>query len=152
MVLGEEAEQCDQVQEPQPLTAIVADDHEGARTRIREILEELGVQVVAEVAHGDLVLDKIQQVRPRLATLDIRMPGVNGLALAQAIKQHCPDTRVFIITNYPNEYYRHASEEVGADAFIPKAEAYLGLRQAVLKWFGPFPEDGRDLPDDPGAG
>jgi len=149
MVLSEEAEQREQVQEPRLPTAIVADDHEAARTRIREILEESGVRVLGEVAHGDLLLDEIVRIRPRLATVDIRMPGVNGLVLTQRIKQRCPDTRVFIITNYPNEYYRRASEKVGADAFIAKTEAYAGLRQAILKWFGRPTEEAENPPERP---
>jgi len=119
------------------ITAIVGDDHEAARSRIREILEEMGIKVIAEFSNGKLLLDAVLQMRPRLVTVDIRMPGLNGLVVTERIKQDCPETCVFVITNYPNEYYRRAAKKTGADAFIAKAEAYGELRKAVTHRFGP---------------
>ncbi len=130
----------DELEAPAPapptaqMTAIVADDHEAARARIREILEEMGFKVVAEVANGELLLDAVERLQPRLVTVDIRMPGVNGLAATQRIKSLFPHMAVFVVTNYPNEHYRRAAEDAGADAFIPKPDAYEGLQSAVAAW------------------
>jgi DNA-binding NarL/FixJ family response regulator len=130
-------------------TAIVADDHEAARSRIRELLEDRGIRVVAEFTNGELALDAVLHLRPQLVTVDIRMPGLGGLAVAERIKQECPQTRVFVVTNYPNQHYRRAAEKAGADAFIAKSEAYEGFQTALRLCFGlsraaakdPAPED-----------
>jgi len=134
-----ETPQREQTPEDCAIRAIVADDHEAARTRIREMLEDMGVDVVAEIANGDLLLDAVQQYHPQLVTVDVRMPGINGLVATQLIKRSFPEIRVFVITNYPNEHYRRASENMGADAFISKPEAFKGLMEAVTMWFGAPP-------------
>jgi len=118
------------------VTAIVGDDHEAARSRIREILEEMGIRVIAESTNGELLLDAVARLRPQLVTVDMRMPGLNGLIVTERVKQSHPEIRVFIVTNYPNEHYRRAAEKVGADAFIAKADAYAGLKGAIQQWRG----------------
>jgi DNA-binding NarL/FixJ family response regulator len=133
---NEPTEQSDKAEASPWVTAIVGDDHEAARSRIREILEEMGIRVVAEFSNGELLLDAVLRLRPQLVTVDIRMPGMNGLVATEHIKHDCPQTRVFVVTNYPNEQYRRAAEKMGADAFLAKSDAYAGLQQAIKQWFG----------------
>jgi DNA-binding NarL/FixJ family response regulator len=133
---NEPTAQSDKAEASPLVTAIVGDDHEAARSRIREILEEMGVRVVAEFSNGELLLDAVLRLRPQLVTVDIRMPGMNGLVATERIKHDCPQTRVFVVTNYPNEHYRRAAERAGADAFLAKSDAYAGLQQAIKQWFG----------------
>jgi len=106
MVEASETPQTEPVSKPCRLTAVVADDHVVARTRIREILEDLGIEVVAAVSNGDHLLDAAQRLRPQFVTVDIRMPGLNGLSATQLLKRKYPETRFFVVTNYPNERYR----------------------------------------------
>ncbi len=80
-------------------TAIVADDErlmrEQLRARLAEVWPEL--QIVGEAKNGEEAVDLVRQLRPQLAFLDIRMPGVTGVEAARAIDGAC---HVVFVTAY----------------------------------------------------
>ncbi len=97
------------------LTAIIADDEDLPRKDLRRMLAEHWPEltIVSEAEHGADALEAIQQHQPDIAFLDIRMPGMTGIDVANAIKGHC---QVVFTTAYDN----HA-----LDAFAAGAIDYL---------------------------
>ncbi|MBX9868650.1 MAG: response regulator, partial [Burkholderiaceae bacterium] len=69
-------------------TAIIADDEDLPRSELRRMLAQCWPELVvlAECEHGADALEAIHQHAPDIAFLDIRMPGMSGLAVANAIK------------------------------------------------------------------
>jgi two-component system LytT family response regulator len=68
------------------VTVLIADDEPPARERLRELLEqESGIRLVAACADGLEAAQAIRDHRPDLAFLDIRMPGLNGFEVIQAL-------------------------------------------------------------------
>ena len=90
-------------------TAIVAEDETPQRQELRALLSELWpeLNIVAECEDGLDARDAIQQHRPQVAFLDIRMPGVSGLEVARAAGAQC---QVIFITAY-EEYALRAFDE-----------------------------------------
>lgn len=75
------------------LSILIVDDERPARMRLRAMLEPLpGYQVVAEAVHGEEALSLVESHNPDIVMLDIRMPGLDGLAVANrlALKEHSP--------------------------------------------------------------
>jgi DNA-binding LytR/AlgR family response regulator len=109
-------------------TAIIAEDEEPQRRELRASLAELWpeLQVVAECEDGLAALAALEQHRPDVAFLDIRMPGVSGLEVARAAGRHC---QVVFITAY-EEYALRAFDE-GAVDYLQKPVAHGRLRLAV---------------------
>ncbi len=99
------------------LTVIIADDEEPARFRLRTLLKRIeGVEIVGEAADGDQVLLEIRDKQPDGVFLDIRMPGLSGLDVAEFLRQEKqPVGFVFV-----SAYDRHA-----IDAFDLEATDYL---------------------------
>jgi AmiR/NasT family two-component response regulator len=64
---------------------VIAEDETIIRRDLKEILEEEGYEVVGETGRGDEAVDHVRQTEPDLAILDIRMPGMDGLAVAREI-------------------------------------------------------------------
>jgi response regulator NasT len=64
---------------------VIAEDEAIIRLDLKEILEEEGYQVVGETGRGDHAIELVRELRPDLAILDIKMPGVDGLEAAQEI-------------------------------------------------------------------
>ena len=65
---------------------VIADDESIIRLDLKEILEGDGYLVVGEAARGDDALAMIKEHQPDLALLDIKMPGLDGIEVAQALK------------------------------------------------------------------
>ena len=96
-------------------TALIADDEEHLRTHLRGKLERLWpeLRIVGEAANGVEAAQAIAQLAPAVAFLDIKMPGLSGLEVAQGIET---DTRVVFVT---------AFDQYALDAFEREAVDYL---------------------------
>src|SRR5215211_3795527 len=100
---------------------IIADDHELARAGLRTMLEgDRSLTLVGEATNGREALALCQELRPDLALLDVRMPEMDGLAAARAIRQACPQTRVLIVTTHENPDYLLAALKAGAAGYVLK--------------------------------
>src|SRR5512135_371057 len=112
--------------------AIIADDErllrEQLRTRLAEVWPEL--EIVAEARNGQEAIDAIRELKPDLAFLDIRMPGMTGVEAARAIGRAC---HVVFITAY-SEYAVEAFEQGAVDYVLKPAErARLEVTVARLR-------------------
>jgi DNA-binding NarL/FixJ family response regulator len=111
---------------------VLADDHAVVRKGIRQFLEEAGdIQVVAEANDGAEALRQIEEHRPDVAVLDIRMPEVTGVEATHRIKAHFPDVRVLILTSYDDDPYVFALLQAGADGYVLKTASGDELVRAV---------------------
>jgi DNA-binding LytR/AlgR family response regulator len=101
-------------------TGIIADDErlmrEQLRTRLAEVWPEL--QILAEARNGEEAVAAVNEHRPDLAFLDIRMPGMTGIEAARAIGDAC---HIVFITAY-NEYAVDAFEHGAVDYVLKPAE------------------------------
>lgn len=92
-------------------SALIADDEPMMRAALRDQLQQLWpeLEIVAEAEDGPEALRRIESLQPDFAFLDIRMPGLSGLAVAQALNA---PTRVVFVTAYDN----HALDAFEANA------------------------------------
>lgn len=97
-------------------TAIIADDEELPRRELRRMLAEVwpALDIVAECEHGTDALEAIYRLQPDIAFLDIRMPGLTGLEVAQGIEGR---TRVVFVTAY-DEFALRAFEVNAVDYLL----------------------------------
>ena len=61
------------------IRVVIAEDEAIIRLDLRESLEEEGYEVVGEAGRGDQAIELVRELRPDLAILDIKMPGIDGL-------------------------------------------------------------------------
>jgi DNA-binding NarL/FixJ family response regulator len=116
----------------QPIPVLLADDHAVVRKGIREFLEEDGqISVVAEAADGKEALRLAAEHRPKVAVLDIQMPGLTGIEVTRQIKATMPDIHVLILTAYDDDPYIFALLRAGADGYVLKNADSADLVRAV---------------------
>ena len=111
-------------------TALIAEDEPLMRERLKERLAETWpeLEIVAEAADGDEALALFDVHEPRVAFLDIRMPGRTGLDVAAAIGSEC---HVVFITAY--DQYALAAFEAGAVDYLLKPVETDRLAQTVAR-------------------
>lgn len=108
-----------------PIRVVLADDHAVVRKGIRDFLEEeRDVEVVAEASDGAQVKALIQEHKPDVAILDIRMPNATGIEVTRWIREQRLPVGVLILTAYEDDPFVVAAVQAGADGYVLKnAEA-----------------------------
>lgn len=119
---------------------VVAEDEAIVRLDLREILEEEGFDVVAETGRGDEALALIRELQPDLAILDIKMPGMDGLAVA---RQVAPErkTAVLVLTAFSQRSAIEEARDAGAMAYLIKPFQRSELVPAVHVALARFREE-----------
>jgi DNA-binding NarL/FixJ family response regulator len=111
---------------------VIADDSYLLRDRIKSLLNGLKEKlVIYEAGNGVESLQLIEDKKPDLAILDIRMPEMNGIEVLKKIRMLKMKTRVCMLTNYPYPQYKKRCFEAGADYFISKTEDFEDIKIVI---------------------
>lgn len=114
------------------ISIILADDHPLTREGMKGYLaKESDFNIVGEYADGDAAWVGIQQLKPQVALLDIRMPGIDGVALARKIKETGIPTSSLMLTSYDAQQYVMASLRAGARGYVLKTASMETLSKAI---------------------
>jgi two-component system nitrate/nitrite response regulator NarL len=107
---------------PQPrVRVLVADDHPLFRDAIvRAVRERPDFELVAEAADGRTALQAIREQRPDVAVLDLRMPELDGLQIAAALRRDGVPTRVVLLSAFLDGAMVYRAVAAGAAAYLTK--------------------------------
>jgi DNA-binding NarL/FixJ family response regulator len=109
---------------------LIADDRSRTRRALRALLgARAGFEVVGEAADGEEALTRIEELRPELVILDVRMPRLDGIAATARIKARWPTIRVVVHSLATDR--REEALAAGADAFVPKGGRAEELVEAL---------------------
>lgn len=112
---------------------LVADDHPVVRDGLVAILStQPDLEVVAEAASGQEVLERVDQTRPDIILLDLEMPGMDGLETLTALRESEPEARVLIFTAFDTDERILAAVRAGARGYLlkgaPRQEVFNAIR------------------------
>ena len=100
---------------------LLVDDHEVVRLGLKSLLNRhTKFQVVAEAATGKDAFAKVEQYRPDVVVMDIRLPGGSGIEACEKIIEKYPDTRVIILTSYAEDEMLFSAIRAGASGYMLK--------------------------------
>jgi DNA-binding NarL/FixJ family response regulator len=115
-----------------PIRIVLADDHPLTRAGIAEYLKrESSLELLGEAEDGLKAWQLIQELKPDVALLDIRMPGLDGVAVAQKVKEAGLQTATIMLTSYDAQQYVMASLRSGARGFVLKTVSPKELTAAI---------------------
>ncbi len=115
-----------------PITLLLADDHDVVRTGLRTFLESQGgFQVVAEARDGSEAIERAQETHPAIILMDITMPGMDGLEATRQLKTLCPASQVLALTVHDDKQYFMEMLTAGASGYLTKQAAADELVAAI---------------------
>ena len=121
------------------LTIYIVEDSPPVRERLIETVGEVpNARVVGQAATVTEALDGMRNSQPRVLILDVQLRGGSGIRLLKQMRAtgvSRPEL-VIVITNYPTDDYRKASQECGADHFFDKASEFDKVRDVLLRHGG----------------
>jgi len=100
---------------------LVVDDHEVVRQGLVAMLERRpGFQVVAEAGTAADAIEMARRHQPDLVVMDVRLPDGSGIEACREIRAEMPNTRVVILTSYPDEEAVFSAIVAGASGYLLK--------------------------------
>ena len=121
------------------IRVVIAEDEAIIRLDLRETLEEEGYEVVGETGRGDQAIELVRSLRPDLAILDIKMPGMDGIDAARVISEEriCG---VLMLTAFSQREVIEQARDAGALAYLLKPFQKSDLIPAIEVAIGRFRE------------
>jgi DNA-binding NarL/FixJ family response regulator len=117
-----------------PARLLIVDDHELVRSSLNTLLSaQEGLEIVGQARNGQEALEMCRRVRPDLVLMDVRMPGMDGLAATRSIKRQLSEVSVLILTTYESEDYLLEAIKAGAAGYVLKDAPENQLTTAVRK-------------------
>lgn len=126
-------------QDTAPTRVLIAEDEALIRLDLKEMLQEEGFDVVAEVADGASAVRLTRELEPDLVILDVKMPVMDGIAAAEQIAQERLSA-ILILTAFSQRELVEKARRAGAMAYLVKPFQKHDLLPAVEIAAGRFRE------------
>ena len=110
------------------ITCVVADDHPAVLDSLSRVLVKSGVAVLAQARDGDDAVRAIEQHKPQVAVVDLRMPGMSGIAVARRSAQH---TKIILYTGYSDRTLLVEALDAGVRGFVLKEAPLADVSRAI---------------------
>jgi len=130
----------------QQIRVALADDHPVARAGLRSILGAASeTELVGEAENGLDALSMARNLKPDVLLLDIQMPKMSGVEVAQKLRAEQPETKIIALSAFDDREYIYGILSSGAAGYLTKDEAndvtLLAAIHFVLGEDGPFISD-----------
>lgn len=128
------------------LRVVVVDDNESVRRSICLILRtQADIEIVCEAIDGAEAIRKIGEHQPDVVLLDITMPTMNGLEVAEIIKTEFPAVQVLMVSQHESRGFRWAALAAGVSGYVIKSnvgkDLIPELRRIQLSTRSPLSSD-----------
>lgn len=115
-----------------PIRILVVDDHFMVRMGLTASLNaEPDMEVLAEVGSGEAALEAYNRTRPNLVIMDVRLPGMDGVAATAAILREFPDAGILMLSTHAGEEEIYRAMQAGARGYVLKSVLREDLLRAI---------------------
>lgn len=119
-----------------PKRVLLVDDNQDFLKAAKRFLRAVpGLELVGEATSGEQAVELSAALQPDLVLMDFAMPGMNGIAATQRIKQQPNAPKVIIVTLHTHAALRALAKEAGADGFLQKEDLVLELPRLLASLF-----------------
>lgn len=117
------------------MKVVIVDDSDFARSLIRKMLVEEGIEIVGEANSAETALVVIKEKKPNIVITDIVMPEISGIELTEKITENFDDVSVIVISSLSQEHVVLEAIGAGASDFIAKPVQKQQLIDSMEKIF-----------------
>ena len=130
---GQEVIEQEVTHTEQSLTVLVIDDNVRYRQQLSRLIGRIQpLALLYEAGTASEALSLAEQVRPRLALIDVVLENEDGILCAQRLRSVSPATRMIVISAYPDREFRRQALSAGAVAFLDKKDIdNSSMRQVI---------------------
>jgi len=115
------------------VTVLVADDHPIYREGIvRAIKDRPDLELLAEAGDGRSALDQIRELKPSVAVLDIRMPGLDGTQVLAAARREGLETEILFLSAFMEPELAYKTVAAGAKGYLSKESSRQEVCEAIV--------------------
>ncbi len=114
------------------IRVLLADDQQLMREGLRVLLDLIpDIRVVGEAGDGAKAVERARQMRPDVVLMDVRMPGLDGVAATRRLHETCPEIKVIILTTFDDDEYVFEGLRAGAVGYLLKDVPSEQLAEAI---------------------
>ena len=114
------------------VSVLLVDDDDLMRAGLRSVLSsDETISVVGEASDGRAAIDEIRRLRPDVVLMDIRMPGMDGIAATREILATSPELKIVVLTTFEQDDYIFDALSAGASGFLLKRTQPEELMRAI---------------------
>jgi DNA-binding NarL/FixJ family response regulator len=115
----------------QNISVALIDDHIMFREAMRHLLREQGFQLVAEASDARASFALIDQHKPNVVLMDLRLPGMDGVTATREIQARAPESKVMILSAYTRQHDLDEAWAAGVHGYVTKMQDAEGLSDAI---------------------
>lgn len=112
---------------------MVVDDSRVIHLQMSKLLKDTGFDIVEYCRDGESAIDAYERCQPDLVTMDIILPGMDGLDTAKQLLNRWPDAKILMVSSLAYDDTIEQAEALGAKGFIYKPFSKSALIDALLK-------------------
>lgn len=107
------------------LRVLIAEDSQRMRKSLSEMVSSVArLEVIGEAVDGFEAIDRVRNLKPDVLTLDINMPGMNGIDVLRAMEREKHTCTVIVLTALNDDFYRRKCQELHATYFFDKVTEF----------------------------
>lgn len=116
----------------EPIRVLIVDDHPMVRRGLASALTvSEGINLVGEADDGEKAIILCKEQKPDVVLMDLLMPGTDGVAAIKAIKTDCPNTKIIVLTSFPEDDLVSRAIQAGAISYLLKNVNVTEITQAI---------------------
>jgi DNA-binding NarL/FixJ family response regulator len=120
---------------PEKLRVVIVDDHPVYRQGLAKLLQQSGVDVVAQAGNGTEALKIVEEAAPDVVVMDLNMPGMSGVEVTRRLTERTPASKVLVVSVSAQEEDVTEAILAGASGYVlkdgPVEEVVAGIQAAA---------------------
>jgi DNA-binding NarL/FixJ family response regulator len=113
------------------ISVALVDDHIMFREAMRHLLREQGFNLVAEAGDARSIFPLLDEKRPDVVLLDLRLPGMDGVTATRELATRAPQAKVMILSAFTRQHDLDEAWAAGVHGYASKTQDADGLRLAI---------------------